>query len=128
MAPRFVRPIAVTAFAILAVAVSQPGGSEPAMAEDSKPSEKITFGNDIKPLLADKCGKCHGSERPKKGLDYVTSYETIMKSVKAGKPDESRLYRSIAGKGGKPMPPKTPLTEAEIAKIKTWIADGAKKN
>jgi len=128
MPRRFVRPVVLSAVTLVAFGVCQQGGSEPAIAEETKPSEKITFGNDIKPLLAEKCGKCHGAERPKKGIDYVTSYDTIMRTVKSGKPDESRLYRSIAGKGGKPMPPKSPLTEAEIAKIKTWIADGAKKN
>jgi len=89
---------------------------------------KISFSKDIQPLLAEKCGNCHGTRKPKKGIDYVTSYETTMKTVRAGKPDESRLYKSLAGKGGKPMPPKKPLSEDEIAKVKAWIAAGAKNN
>ena len=89
---------------------------------------KISYAKDIKPLLTERCGNCHGAKKPKKGIDYVTSYETTMKTVKAEKPDDSRLFKSIAGKGGKPMPPRKPLSEDEIAKVKAWIAAGAKNN
>jgi cytochrome c553 len=123
-----VRPLILPAVAVLAVAVCQNVGTESAIAEESKPTDKVSFSKDIQPLLAEKCGNCHGTKKPKKGIDYVTSYDTVMRTVKAGKPDESRLFRSVSGKGGKPMPPKSPLEEDEIAKIKAWISDGAKKN
>src|SRR4051812_19313322 len=102
----------------------------PAAGEDSKPAPadtgKVSFKDDIQPLLVEKCGNCHGTKKPKKGIDYVTSYETTMKTVKADKPDESRLFKSITGKGAKPMPPKNPLSAEDIAKVKSWIAAGAK--
>lgn len=130
MTPKFVRRAILAAIGVFAITVCQFPGADPVAAADvKKPEEaKVTFAKDIQPLLVEKCGNCHGTTRPKKGIDYVTSYETTMKTVKSGKPDESRLFRSIAGKGGKAMPPKKPLTEGEIAKIKAWIADGAKNN
>src|SRR5436853_4180240 len=116
----------VVTLACAALLLSPPS---PVAGEDSKPADKkVTFAKDIQPLLVEKCGNCHGTKKPKKGIDYVTSYDTTMKTVKASKPDESRLFRSISGKAGKIMPPKNPLSNDEIAKIKTWIADGAKNN
>ncbi|HEX3148234.1 MAG TPA: c-type cytochrome [Gemmataceae bacterium] len=102
----------------------------PAAGEDTKPADdaKVSFKDDIQPLLVEKCGNCHGTKKAKKGVDYVTSYDTTMKTVKADKPEESRLFKSITGKGAKPMPPKNPLSADEIAKVKAWIAAGAKNN
>lgn len=106
--------------------------STPAVGEDTKPAPaddaKVTFKADIQPLLVEKCGNCHGTKKAKKGIDYVTSYDTTMKTVKADKPDDSRLYKALLGKGAKPMPPKNPLSAEEIAKVKSWIAAGAKNN
>lgn len=118
--------IRAAALSILALgcAVVLYSPSTPVIADDAK----VSFKDDIQPLLVEKCGNCHGTKKPKKGIDYVTSYDTTMKTVKASKPEDSRLFKSIAGKGGKPMPPKNPLSAEEIAKVKAWIADGAKNN
>lgn len=129
MTARTARALTVSALAVLAVAVCQSSGPAPARADDPNPDEaKVTFAKDIKPLLAEKCGNCHGTKRPKKGIDYVTSYDTVMKTVRADKPDDSRLYKSLVGNGAKQMPPKKPLSDTEIAKVKAWIAAGAKNN
>jgi mono/diheme cytochrome c family protein len=100
----------------------------PAVGEETKPTDpKVSFAKDIQPLLTDKCGRCHGSKKPKKGID-VTSYDTTMKIVKAGKPDDSRLLKSLTANGARQMPPKSPLADEQIAKVKAWIAAGAKNN
>ncbi|HKA05639.1 MAG TPA: c-type cytochrome [Gemmataceae bacterium] len=117
------------ALAVVVVWLVMPPATSPTeVAAAEIAGKKVSFSKDIQPLLTEKCGNCHGAKKPKKGIDYVTSYETTMKTVRAGKPDESRLYKSLAGKGGKPMPPKKPLSEDEIAKVKAWIAAGAKNN
>jgi cytochrome c553 len=117
------------ALALVAVwLVFSPATSPTEVAAAELDGKNVSFSKDIQPLLAEKCGNCHGGKKPKKGIDYVTSYETTMKTVKASKPDESRLYKSLVGKGGKPMPPRKPLSEDEIAKVKAWIAAGAKNN
>ena len=114
------------AFACAAALLAAPG---PAGGEEKKPAEaKVSFAKDIQPLLAEKCGNCHGAKRPKKGLDFVTSYATTMKTVKAGKPDDSRLYKALVGNGARLMPPRKPLADEEVARVKAWIAAGAKNN
>jgi cytochrome c553 len=126
--PVRVRAAALSLFAV-ACAAALLAPTAPAAGEDSKPTEsRPTFAKDIQPLLVEKCGNCHGTKKAKKGIDYVTSYDTAMKTVKAGKPDDSRLYKALLGKGAKRMPPKNPLSDDEVAKVKDWIAAGAKNN
>jgi cytochrome c553 len=124
--PVRVRAAALTLLAV-AVAVTIVAPPAPVVGEESKPAA-VSYSKDIHPLLIEKCGRCHGDKKPKKGIDYVTSYDTTMKTVKADKPDESRLYKSLVGHGTRVMPPKKPLSEDEIAKVKAWIAAGAKNN
>ena len=55
----------------------------------------------------------------------MTTYETVMKSVKAGEPDASKMVKMIST--GK-MPPKKvskKVSEDDLALIKAWIAGGA---
>jgi uncharacterized membrane protein len=125
---RPVRLFVLGACAIAAFALCPSRETQSAYAEDAKKDDPVSFKKDIQPLLVEKCGNCHSSTKPKKGIDYVTSYDTAMKTVKAGKADDSRLYKSVAGTGGKKMPPKKPLSEDEVAKIKSWIDAGAKNN
>jgi WD40 repeat protein len=93
----------------------------------------VVYEKDIEPILVNKCSFCH-SGNVKEGKFDVSSFETLMKGGKHGKPvvagksAESLLYKS-AGRIEKPqMPPKTeePLTPEELALIKLWIDGGAK--
>jgi mono/diheme cytochrome c family protein len=102
--------------------------SNRAVGDEKKPADsKVSFAKDVQPILTNNCGKCHNSTKAKKGID-VTSYDTTMKIVKAGKPDDSRLLKSLTGTGAKQMPPKNPLADEQIARVKAWIAGGAKNN
>jgi hypothetical protein len=119
--------LALSLLALGSVALWLPSPT-PAVGEEKKPADsKVSFAKDIQPLLADKCGNCHGPKKAKKGID-VTSYDTTMKIVRAGKPDDSRLMKSLIGSGARQMPPKNALPEGQIAKVKAWIAAGAKNN
>jgi hypothetical protein len=90
---------------------------------DKAPSYK----KDVAPLLKDACGSCHSGAKLKAKLD-VTNYDSLMKFVKAGDPDKSKLHNALLGQGAKQMPPKNPLADDQIAVIKAWIAAGAKKD
>ncbi|QJW98559.1 c-type cytochrome domain-containing protein [Frigoriglobus tundricola] len=94
---------------------------------DPKADKAPSFKTDVAPLLKDACAGCHSGAKQKARLD-VTSYDSLMKFVKASDPDKSKLYNSLLGKGAKQMPPKNPLAEDQIAVIKAWIAAGAKKD
>ena len=97
-------------------------------AEEPKKADKVpSFKTDVSPLLNSACSACHAGNKKKAGLD-VTNYDSIMKFVKAGEPDKSKLHKSLLGKGAKLMPPKNPLSDDQIAVIDAWIAAGAKKD
>jgi mono/diheme cytochrome c family protein len=96
---------------------------KPAAAADKAPSWKA----EVAPLLKDACASCHSGRKQKARLD-VTSYDSVLRTVKPGNPDGSKLHRAITGKGAKMMPPKNPLAQDQIALLRAWIAAGAKKN
>src|SRR6266481_2093708 len=58
------------------------------------------FEKEVRPLLVEKCQKCHGDKKPKRGLG-LTSRTRLLQggdsgpAVVAGKPDESLLVRAI---------------------------------
>ncbi len=94
----------------------------------------VSFYDDIKPVLAVHCYKCHDGENPKGGLRL----DTLTNSLAGGKSGDaaivpgasarSELVRRISlGEGDEMMPPKgARLTEAEMARIRQWIDEGAK--
>jgi hypothetical protein len=100
---------------------------------DEKPAAKsrVDFSRAIRPLLANKCLKCHGPGRTQQQsdlrLDLAKSF--IGTAIVPGKPHESEVIKRITSQDPeKKMPPpesKLELTEAEIGLLKRWIAEGA---
>ncbi len=95
---------------------------------------EISFSRQVAPILTDQCVECHRADKAKGGyrLDTV---ERMLKAgdseaapVKAGKPEESELYRLIATHDEDDRMPKKAdaLPEKEIGLIREWIASGAK--
>ena len=85
--------------------------------------------DDVKPLLAVHCSKCHTGEKPKGGLLLDTLQHTLA-GGKSGEPaivpgasGRSELVRRITSTDpDERMPQKgRRLTEAEITRIKRWI-------
>ncbi len=89
------------------------------------------FEKQIRPLLLERCIGCHGEKKQKGGLrlDSKAGWQTGGDSgaaVVPGKPDDSPLMKAVRGKGGlKQMPPDQKLSDAEVAALAKWIADGA---
>ena len=98
--------------------------SEDLAAEDAK----VSYEKDIVPILKDNCYSCHNAKKKKARVDLQSGYNGVAKIVTAEKPDDSRLFKCLIGKGAKQMPPKRMLAEETIAKVKSWIAEGAKNN
>lgn len=84
----------------------------------------LTFEKDVRPILKTHCTHCHGEEeKPKGGLD-LRLRRFMEKVVVTGDPAKSKLVELI--RSGE-MPEKgKPLSEAELAVIEKWIAQGAK--
>ena len=88
------------------------------------------FEKQIRPVLSEHCHSCHGDKKQEGGL-RLTSRESALKggdsgsAVTPGKPDESLLIRAVEYLGERKMPPKQKLADADIAKLKRWVAMGA---
>ena len=87
------------------------------------------FETKVRPLLISKCVECHGSEKPKAGLQ-LDSREAVLKGGESGtaavpgKPDESLLIDVIGYRNSIQMPPKSKLPDAEIATLTEWVRRG----
>jgi hypothetical protein len=94
-----------------------------------------TFKRDVLPILERSCAGCHGSEKPRGGLD-VTHLPALLKggqsgepAIIPGKPDRSQLIRYVLGQvEDLEMPPlakrsKFPaLTALQVQQLRDWIA------
>ena len=92
------------------------------------------FDQRIRPLLESRCLECHDTKTLKGGIGLETHYHAHLPTdagaplLVPGKPDQSVLLHVVMESDPeKRMPPKgKPLTAAEIATIRQWIAEGAK--
>ena len=91
----------------------------------------VDFSRDVKPIFDRSCSGCHG-EKQQLGQLRLDSRKIVLeggvsgKTVVAGKPEESELYRRVAGSSDQPrMPMGGELPAAEIETIRQWIAEGA---
>src|SRR6266487_388630 len=102
--------------------------------------EIVSFNFHIRPILSDKCFKCHGPDVNKRQgqfrLDIPDSAFAPLKETKGafalvpGKPEESELYKRISSTDTSYMMPDpdshlSALTEYEIKLFKKWIQQGA---
>ncbi|MCB1062458.1 MAG: DUF1553 domain-containing protein, partial [Verrucomicrobiae bacterium] len=101
-------------------------------AELAEVTDGIRFSDQIKPLLAENCYRCH-EEKTKGGLRLSTREGALkggdseMAAIVPGKPEESLLLELIHPDAGDDiMPPKgDPLTESDRQLIAQWIREGA---
>ena len=84
-------------------------------------TSSVTYLMDIKPILEDNCYRCHSGGRLEGTLD-LSKYNQVKNKATNG-----RLMKAIKGIGSfQVMPPDAPtLSDCNILKIETWIANGA---
>ncbi|HWA96902.1 MAG TPA: DUF1553 domain-containing protein [Pirellulales bacterium] len=98
-----------------------------AAAPNAKPGE--FFENRIRPLLVDRCVRCHGPSKQESGL-RLDSRESLLKggstgpAIVVGKPEESLLIEAVKHESLE-MPPDEELPPEEIAALEAWIRSGA---
>ncbi|MCB9846606.1 MAG: PSD1 domain-containing protein [Phycisphaeraceae bacterium] len=95
----------------------------------------IEFGRDVRPILAERCFACHGRDAGarKAGLRLDTREGATSDrdgrgaAIVAGDPDSGLLIRRVSSLDlAERMPPEgAGLTDAEIAVLRSWIAQGA---
>jgi len=86
-------------------------------------ADTLCFSRDILPIFNSNCAmaKCHDAITHEEGFT-LTSYSGIMKGIKAGSPNQSKLYREINENA---MPPDKALPDSLKKRISTWIQQGA---
>ncbi len=102
-----------------------------------------SYEKDVEPIFLKECGDCHGSERPKKGLDLSQGkgYANLVNRqsvevpdlplVKPGDAENSYLWHKLEhrAKEGKGMPrgifSSRKLPAEQLAVIREWIEQGA---
>src|SRR5262245_30230381 len=93
--------------------------------------QPVDFLRDVKPILAQRCFRCHSSLEQESNL-RLDSVRAILKGgdggaiVVRGKSDESRLVAAVERRGDLKMPPEgEPLTAKQIEVLRSWIDSGA---
>jgi hypothetical protein len=135
---RTLLPLAcVLVFAGSAVAAPPPAGSvgtAPIVLRAQPAVPPVDFAREVRPILSGQCFQCHGpDEKARKAKLRLDLRDEAIKSgtIVPGKPDESEVINRVCSDDPDArMPPeklkKPPLTAAQIATLKRWIAEGAK--
>ena len=92
------------------------------------PAASVSYENDIRPLLDQSCGKCHGDGMAMAGLK-LNSEAAVLQGGKSGpaivpgKSGDSLLIKRVLGLGDAPRMPMngSPLTQQQVALLKQWI-------
>jgi hypothetical protein len=88
------------------------------------------FESRVRPVLIERCYKCHTGRRAKGGL-RLDSAASLRRGGEAGaavvptKPEESLLIQAVRHQGGLNMPPKEKLSDQQVADLVRWVEMGA---
>jgi cytochrome c len=127
---------ALLGFGIAAIAVFVCGGGSGRVhaGADDEAARPGFYTTKVQPIFQENCYRCHGGMNRRGGLSLATR-AGIMKGGKDGvvvvpsDPGASLLVKLIRHDGPandpKPMPPKTKLSDADIATVERWVRAGA---
>ncbi len=125
------RTLLIPAIAVLGLCGGRFAAQQPAPAQPTTPT--IGFNRDIRPILSNRCFKCHGPDLKKSGLD-LQSRDGALKKLRSGEhaivpgksADSALIQRVCSPEKSERMPPTgAPLSPTQIAKLKAWIDQGA---
>jgi hypothetical protein len=115
----------ITGYIVIAVAVIAFSGCGRA--------PEISFNEQIRPILNERCVNCHGGIRRQGDLNLLFRHEALAaaesgnRAIVPLKPDESELLRRVSHPDPKHRMPQDDdaLTTEQIAILHTWIEEGA---
>ncbi len=115
----------------MAMAIVMAGDWSLARAEGPSPETAEFFEARIRPILVEKCARCHGARKQSSGL-RLDGREAMLRggdqgpAIVPGKPEASLAIRAITYRDDDlKMPPKQKLSDAEVAMLTRWVAMGA---
>src|SRR6056297_2906604 len=105
-------------------------------AKETAPAVKVSYSQQVRPILSDKCFACHGPDEQTREAGLRLDTETDMladlggyAAIKPGNADDSEaMRRMLSSDPDLHMPPKEShkdLTPEEIEIIRRWINEGA---
>jgi cytochrome c len=118
---------------VLGVLAVLGAGMKPVWAQDD-PASPEYYKTKVKPILETNCYRCHGGENHRGGLNMETRASLLKGGhdgtvLVPGDPAKSLLVTLIRHEGPKndpmPMPPKSKLSDADIAVVEQWVKAGA---
>ena len=94
---------------------------------------EISFNDQVRPILNERCANCHGGIRRQGDLSLLFRHEALARAesgeraIVPHKPDESELLRRVSHADPKHRMPQDddPLTPEQIDILHTWIEEGA---
>jgi len=101
---------------------------------DPAPNTEAYYTQKVLPIFEANCYRCHGAPNHRGGL-HLDTREGMLKGgmdgavVVPGHPEQSLLIKLIRHEGPAddpmPMPPKSKISDADIAVVTEWIKGGA---
>ncbi len=111
---------------------AQPGQPMRVELQMADGDEAFQFTRDIAPIIVESCFPCHAGTQPSARLSLAT-FRGLLRGGNNGPvvaPDDvamSLILRKLRGMEGQQMPLRRPALDAKvIARIETWISEGAK--
>ena len=120
----FVRRVSVLCAALLLLVVWQ------TRAAGADSEALVFFENEIRPLLVERCVKCHGPKKSESNLRLDALAAAVKggdsgPAIIPGKAGESLIIKAVRHEGELKMPPDEKLADREIAALVSWIQSGA---
>ncbi|HZW35100.1 MAG TPA: PSD1 and planctomycete cytochrome C domain-containing protein [Isosphaeraceae bacterium] len=116
---------------VSAAAAGEDAQPEPTAAASTAPAVVEFFEARVRPILAERCQKCHGERKQSSGL-RLDSRAAILQggengpAVVPGQPEQSLLIQAVSHRHDElKMPPGGKLPESDIALLTRWVALGA---
>ncbi len=100
------------------------------IAQDPPRNQLAHFENNVRPVLVNRCLKCHGPQKSEAGLRLDDVSRAIQggdsgPAFVPGQPEKSLLVKAVRRQDELKMPPDDKLSDYEVAALIRWIEDGA---
>src|SRR5690349_6228813 len=108
-------------------------GWSQAAAEEAKAGQKVSYYREVRPILQANCQGCHQPAKAKGGY-VMTDFKRLLAggdnegaAIVPSHTDQSAVLKMVTPQDGEVRMPKgkSPLSESEVATLRTWIDQGA---